>query len=108
MFAFIILNRGAHSHKAVFLLPIDHLLILPSNQLDLHLLSEIGVTPDRRSSGPQKRPTLRTVSLMIIAGVRMNKMQKEWAVQKKAQAQLARKFESLKRESGLMASNKKV
>ncbi len=90
------------------LFPIKPALTLPSNKLDLHLLSEIGVTPDRRSSAPQKRPTIRIVSLMIIAGIRMSKMQKEWAVHKKVQAQIAKKMESLRRESGPRSGIKKL
>lgn len=85
-----------------------HWLTFPSNKLDLHLLSEIGVTPDRRPSAPRKRPTIRIVSLMIIAGVRMKKMQKQWAAQKTVQAQLGKKLESLRRQSGLRSDNKKL
>ncbi len=37
----------------------------------------------------------------------MKNMQKEWAVQKKVQVQLAKKFESVRRESGLMGARGK-
>ena len=38
----------------------------------------------------------------------MKNMQKEWAVQKKVQTQLAKKFESVRRESGLRTNSKRL
>ena len=99
-------RKGLAYEKRFLLMQIE--MFDACNKLDLHLLSEIGVTPDRRPSGPRKRPTVRTVSLMIIAGIRMKKMQKEWAVQKKVQAQLAKKLEIVRRESGMTCASKKL
>ena len=61
------------------------------------MLEEMGVTPDQKTR--EKRPSLRAVGLMVIAGVRMRKMQAEWAVQKKIQASLVRKAEQIRKGS---------
>ena len=61
------------------------------------MLEEMGVTPDRNTR--EKRPSLRAVGLMIIAGVRMRRLQAEWAVQKKIQASLVKKAEQVRKGS---------
>ena len=99
-------RRGLAYEKRFLLMQIE--MFNACNKLDLHLLSELGVTPDRRPSTPPKRPTLRAVSLMFIAGIRMKKMQKDWAVQKKVQAQLAKKLESVRKASGMRSASKKL
>jgi hypothetical protein len=46
-----------------------------------------------------KRPTLKVVAVMVLAQVRMRRMQREWAVQKKLQASLIKKAEQVRRSS---------
>ena len=60
------------------------------------MLEEMGVAPDQKTK--EKKPTLRTVGLMVVAGIRMQRLQKEWAVQKKVQASLVKKAEGMRRE----------
>ena len=69
---------------------------MDSNTVDLHMLEEMGIKPDQKTK--EKKPTLRTVGLMVLAGVRMQRLQKEWAVQNKVQASLVKKAEGMKRE----------
>lgn len=66
-----------------------------SNQADLALLQEMGISPDM--SVHEKRPSLRTVGLTVLATVRMQRMQREWAGSKRVQESLVRKLESMKR-----------
>lgn len=73
------------------------LTVMNSNTVDLRLLEEMGVTPDRKVR--EKRPRLRAVGVMVLAGVRMQRLQKAWAGQKKIQASLAKKVESMRRQS---------
>ena len=61
------------------------------------MLEKMGVTPDK--SIREKKPTLKAVSIMVLASVRMRRLQTEWAGQKKIQASLARKVEQMRRES---------
>ena len=68
-----------------------------SNKLDLKLLEEIGLTPD--ISFRQKKHSLRTVGLSIVACVRMQKMREAWAGSKKLQESLLRKLEGMKRKT---------
>ena len=71
---------------------------IDSNTVDLHMLEKMGVTPDK--SIREKKPTLRAVGIMVLASVRMRRLQTEWAGQKKIQASLAKKVEEMRRESG--------
>ena len=77
--------------------PARLLTILNSNTVDLRLLEEMGVTPDRKTR--EKRPRFKAVGVMVLAGVRMQRLQKAWAGQKKIQASLVRKVESMRRQS---------
>ena len=61
------------------------------------MLEEMGVTPDKKTR--EKRPSLRAVGFMVIAGVRMQRMQAEWAAQKKIQASLVKKAEQMRKGS---------
>ena len=65
--------------------------------VDLHMLEEMGVTPDRRTR--EKRPSLKAVGLMIVAGVRLKRLKNEWSVQRKLQATLTKKAAQVKRGS---------
>jgi len=68
-----------------------------SNKVDLRILEEMGVHKPAKKA--KKKPTLKVVGLMIVAQVRMQKMQREWAVQKKLQASLIKKAEQVRRSS---------
>jgi hypothetical protein len=63
----------------------------------LKLIEEMGITPD--VSIREKRHSLRSVGLMVIASVRMRKMQMEWAGNKKLHTALAKKVEQMRRQS---------
>ncbi|CAD6577295.1 MAG: hypothetical protein ASARMPREDX12_008297 [Alectoria sarmentosa] len=79
------------------------------NQIDLNLLSEIGITPGPSSprlrlgdslrgklgKTEQKRPSLRAVGFVIMASCRMQRMSKEWAGQKRVRHALSKKLESV-------------
>ena len=65
-----------------------------SNQADLHLLEEMGITPDR--SFRERRPTIKTVGLMIIFTTRMKRLAGAWSEKKKVQEQLVRKLDMMK------------
>ena len=58
----------------------------------------MGITPD--ISFHEKKRSLRTVGFTIIACLRMQRMQKEWAGNKKLHESLLRKLEGLKRKQG--------
>jgi hypothetical protein len=57
----------------------------------------MGITPDR-TLPQEKRPTLRTVALMVRAGVRMKRGAEEWAKSKKIQERLLGSLESMRRK----------
>ncbi|KAI9707534.1 MAG: hypothetical protein M1836_000495 [Candelina mexicana] len=82
--------------KKFFLMQIE--LYNACNRADLQMLEEIGITPDR--SIREKRPSLRSVGWMVLASVRMRKMQTNWAGNKKIHASLAKKVEQMRRRSG--------
>ncbi|MCJ1432570.1 hypothetical protein MMC27_001927 [Xylographa pallens] len=88
-------RSGLAYEKKFLLLQIE--MFEACNTVDLHMLEEMGLTPDRKTR--EKRPSLRAVGLMVIAGVRMRKMQAEWAVQKKIQASLVKKAEQMRKGS---------
>ena len=80
-----------------------------SNQIDLNLLSEMGITPGLSSprlrlgdslrgklgKTERKRPSLRAVGFMVMASCRMERMSKEWADQKRVRHALSKKLESM-------------
>ncbi|MCJ1398665.1 hypothetical protein MMC11_001866 [Xylographa trunciseda] len=88
-------RSGLAYEKKFLLLQIE--MFEACNSVDLHMLEEMGVTPDKKTR--EKRPSLRAVGLMVIAGVRMRRMQAEWAVQKKMQASLVKKAEQMRKGS---------
>ncbi|MCJ1249520.1 hypothetical protein MMC30_006746 [Trapelia coarctata] len=67
------------------------------NKLDLRILEQMGVHKPIKKA--KKKPTLKVVGLMVVAQLRMQKMQREWAVQKKLQASLIKKAEQVRRTS---------
>jgi hypothetical protein len=69
----------------------------PSNHADLRMIEEMGISPDR--SIRERRPRLRSVIWLVIASVRMKKMQREWAVSKKLHASLVKTVEQVRRRS---------
>lgn len=69
-----------------------------SNKADLKMLEEMGITPDLTIR--QRKPTLKSVGLMVIATVRMQKMQQAWAGNKKLHEALMKKLEGMRRKQG--------
>ena len=67
-----------------------------SNQADLNLLEEMGITPDR--SFRQKKHSLRTVGFTVVACLRMQKLQQSWAGSKQLQETLLKKLDGMKRK----------
>jgi len=59
------------------------------------MLEEIGVSPD--VAVREKKPSLKSVGLAVVATVRMQKMQAAWAESKKVHDSLMRKLEGMKR-----------
>lgn len=70
-----------------------------SNKHDLHLLEEIGISPDMTIR--EKKPTLKTVGLVVVASLRMQKLSQQWAEKKKLHLDLVRKLEGMRgRQAG--------
>lgn len=69
-----------------------------SNQIDLALLEEMGITPD--ISIRETKPSLRTVGLAVMACVRMQKLQQAWAGNKQLHESLLKKLEGMKKVQG--------
>nr|POE99332.1 hypothetical protein CFP56_52725 [Quercus suber] len=67
-----------------------------SNQVDLRLLEEMGITPDITIR--EKRHSLKTVGLMVVACVRVQKMQQAWAGNKKLHESLMKKLEGMRKK----------
>lgn len=61
------------------------------------MLEEMGVHKPVREA--KKKPTLKVVAVMVLAQVRMQRLQREWAVQKRLQASLIKKAEQVRRTS---------
>lgn len=55
----------------------------------------MGMASDK--SAPAKKPTIRSVSLMIMAGVRMRKGAEEWRKSRKIHERIVGKLEGMKR-----------
>jgi len=73
-----------------------------SNQEDLHLISEMGITPD--VSIHSKKPTLKAAGLAVMAALRMKKLSDGWAANRKVHAQLVKTLEGMRRRSGKMTT----
>jgi hypothetical protein len=61
------------------------------------MIEEMGISPDR--SIRERRPRMRSVVRLVIACVRMKKMQQEWAGSKKLHASLVKTMEQVRRRS---------
>ncbi|KAG9614952.1 hypothetical protein KCV04_g16478, partial [Aureobasidium melanogenum] len=68
------------------------------NKADLKLLEEMGVTPKTKTS--EQKPSLRSVAYMIMATVRMRKMQEAWSGNKKLHETLMKKLDGMRRKQG--------
>jgi hypothetical protein len=60
------------------------------------MLQQMGISPDQTII--EKRPTIRTVALMIMAASRMKKGAKEWAKSRKLHERLVERVEVMKRQ----------
>ncbi|TKA73586.1 hypothetical protein B0A49_04943, partial [Cryomyces minteri] len=69
------------------------------NAADLNLLADTGIRPPPLAAIRESRPTLRAVGWMVIASVRMKRLQTEWAGNKKLHESLIRKLEMTRRGS---------
>ena len=58
----------------------------------------MGITPD--ISIRQKKHSLKSVGLAVLASVRMRRLQQDWASSKKLHESLLRKLEGMKRKQG--------
>ena len=72
-----------------------------SNKADLRLLEEMGITPDRTIR--EKKPSLRTVGWMVVATVRMKRMQESWAANRQLHQSLMKKLEEVRKRRGKRA-----
>jgi len=70
-----------------------------SNQADLKLLEDMGITPN--ASIRARRPTLKTVGLMVMFMTRTKKVAEEWKEKRKMMEQLAMKVEGMRRMKGV-------
>jgi len=70
----------------------------PSNQEDLNLISQMGITPD--ITVHDRRPKLKSAALAVIAAIRMQKLADGWAQNRKIHEQLKAKLEGMRRNSG--------
>ena len=58
----------------------------------------MGITPDITIH--QRRPTLKSAALTVVAAIRMQKLAEGWAQNRKIHDQLKQKLESMRRASG--------
>lgn len=58
------------------------------------MLQQMGITPDRTIH--EKKPSLRTVAIMVIAGVRMRRGAEKWAKSKKIHERLVTTVEAMR------------
>lgn len=69
-----------------------------SNQEDLNLISQMGITPD--VTVHDRRPKLKSAIIAVVAAMRMQKLADGWAQNRKIHEQLKAKLESMRRNSG--------
>jgi hypothetical protein len=60
------------------------------------MLEQMGITPDKTTSA--KRPSLRTVFIMVRAGVRMKRGAEHWAKSRKIHERLVSTLEVMRRK----------
>jgi hypothetical protein len=65
--------------------------------MDLQLLQQMGITPDR--SIHVKKPSFRTVAIMVRAGVRMKRGAEQWAKSRQLHEKLVTKLEVMRRKT---------
>ena len=63
------------------------------------MLREMGVKP-KRVAEEERKPSLKKVGLMVIATIRMQKMQQAWAANKKLHETLMKKLEVMRKKQG--------
>ena len=63
------------------------------------MLREMGVKP-KRVAEEERKPSLKKVGLMVIATIRMQKMQQAWAANKKLHETLMKKLEAMRKKQG--------
>lgn len=68
-----------------------------SNKADLKMLEEMGITPDMTIR--ERRPSLKAAGQAVIAAIRMKKMQRAWAGNKKLHESLLKKLEAMRRSN---------
>lgn len=71
---------------------------MDSNGAHLNLLEEMGITPD--FSFHEKKASLKSVGIAVLASVRMRKMAEEWRGSRKVQESLVRKLEGMGKGGG--------
>lgn len=57
----------------------------------------MGITPDTSFRANNRKPSLRTAGLAVIAAIRMRRMREEWAGSRKLHDALVKKLESMRR-----------
>lgn len=70
-----------------------------SNKVDLRLIGEMGISASRWQ--PRRKPSLRVVGFLVLASVRVRRLQKEWATNVKLHSALQRKYEQVRHQSRL-------
>ena len=60
------------------------------------MLQQMGITPNRTIH--DKKPTLRIVAMMVLAGVRMKRGAEKWAKSKKIHERLVTSLEIMRRK----------
>jgi len=58
----------------------------------------MGITPVPEEA--PRKPTLKTVGVMVVAAVRMRKLQQAWAVNKEQHEKLIKKLDAVRKRSG--------
>ncbi len=61
-------------------------MVLNSNHAGLQMLEEMGIVPDQ--SIREKRPSLKSAVIVVIATLRMRRLKNEWAKQVKIKERL--------------------
>ncbi|KIV99886.1 uncharacterized protein PV09_08550 [Verruconis gallopava] len=86
-------REGLGFQKQWFLMNVE--MYAECNQADLKLLEDMGIKPSL--SVQERRPTLKTVGLMIMFTARVKRLAGQWNEKKKMQEQLAAKLEGMRR-----------
>jgi len=67
------------------------------NKADLHILKQMGITPDQTFH--EKKRSLRSVAFMVMASVRMKKGAEQWAKSRKVHEKLVTSLEVMRRKT---------